>query len=130
MPSLPSQLYSLNCSYNELTELPPIPPSLRILNCSDNNIEVFPDMPEEMNFLSIENNPHIYRFTHPRMINITNCAIRKLKDILYASKLKTPLRAWMWRAKERVAIREMHPDRVMALLDSGVEILDLDKYLL
>jgi hypothetical protein len=36
---------------------------------------------------------------------------------------------WIWINREKKAMREMHPDKIIALLANGVEIDDLDKYL-
>ena len=41
-----SQLVQLNCSYNELIELPPLPDTLKTLYCCSNQLKTFPKLPD------------------------------------------------------------------------------------
>ena len=48
LPDLPSTLVTLNCSYNRLTQLPSLPSTLVRLYCTWNQLTCLPDLPSTL----------------------------------------------------------------------------------
>ena len=44
--------------------------------------------------------------------------LNKLKNLFYCWKFKAKLVEWMWRARQRIAQREWHPDRIKERLEA------------
>jgi Leucine-rich repeat (LRR) protein len=124
--NFPLKLKVLNCSCNNLKELPPFPDSLTYLNCSFNQLITIPDLPPNIKSINIYGNPHVYKYETAAMINRTNDFIRKCKNIIFNNKFKKPFIAWMWRARERIAMRVMHPSNIEKLLNTDRHIADID----
>ena len=59
-PNLPPGLQVLDCSDNQITNLPDLPPGLRILDCILNRLTYLPDLPSGLRILYCSGN----HFTH------------------------------------------------------------------
>ena len=51
LPELPSELVKLSCCYNKLTYLPMLPQKLKALDCSCNNLIDLPELPQNLEIL-------------------------------------------------------------------------------
>jgi hypothetical protein len=128
--NFPLKLKVLNCSCNNLTELPPFPDSITFLNCSFNKLITIPDLPPNIKSINIYGNPHVYKYETVAMINRTNDSIQKCKKIIFTSKCKKQFIEWLWKARERIAMRVMHPSNIEKLLNTGHSIDDIELLLI
>lgn len=55
LPPLPKNLLSLICNDNQLTDLPPLPPTLKVLYCGNNPLEELPPLPPTLRTLNCIN---------------------------------------------------------------------------
>jgi len=62
LPTLPSDLETLECKNNKLSSLPTLPSGLEALYCENNKLTSLPTLPSGLEFLTCENNnlPEIY----------------------------------------------------------------------
>ena len=80
LPELPDTLEYLFCYHNNLTSLPELPNNLKELYCSNNKITELPILPEGLQYLSCEGNYLPYKdlkgynewleITHPELFNV------------------------------------------------------------
>jgi Leucine-rich repeat (LRR) protein len=133
---LPDSLEYLYCKYNRLASLPTLPDSLEWLSCCDNQLTALPELPNSLNDLDYFINP-IYDIIEVLVddaddISIVRSTINKLnrfKHLYYRLKFKLKFIQWFLRANERKIMEQTHPDKITALLASGVDVLDLDQHL-
>ena len=126
-----THLQILDCYNNQLTVLPRLPSTLLELYCYNNKLYVLPHLPSTLQRLHYNNNPQlVYRQLTVQYINHTNAILLKCKFIFYSLKFKQKFRDWLWDKIRRPKIeRDYHPNKIRKLLEQGIEILDLDKYL-
>jgi hypothetical protein len=138
LPKLPKSLKKLNCSTNQLTLLPTLPESLVELICHHNQLLSFPKLPEKLYILLLFNNPisdiledllenqiTIRNATNSNAINILN----RFRYVYYCLKFKLKFIQWFLRTMEAKIMEQNHPNKIIKLLESGVDIFDLDQYL-
>jgi len=58
LPTLPTSLSTLGCSYNSITSLPTLPNSLTYLQCDHNSISCLPTFPNSIATIYIDPNPY------------------------------------------------------------------------
>ncbi|MCW3127266.1 MAG: hypothetical protein JWO03_2924 [Bacteroidetes bacterium] len=89
LPSLPSTLTILNCSYDSLTAVPVLPASIRVLNCNSNQLTSLPAMPNELAELYCSFNPlGSLPGTLPDSLQVLECGYNGLSTL---SALPDPL---------------------------------------
>jgi hypothetical protein len=140
IPALPTSLTVLHCDENRLHVLPKLPSTLQELFCSQNRIEMLPLLPDSLTELYCSNNPLIglgyypfYEFMDDDDDGFCS-AYRKWQTCMerfrfqwYCLKFKRQFRDWLFvRVREKRAMEQYHPDRIRALLDSGVDIEDVE----
>jgi hypothetical protein len=86
LPALPASLRKLDCSENQLTELPALPASLRDLNCYQNQLTELPALPASLRKLecSINMLTHLPDLKHCDSLWYISCfenALRHLPDL-------------------------------------------------
>jgi Leucine-rich repeat (LRR) protein len=59
LPTLPDSLLELHCSNNQLNELPTLSHSLQILSCYGNQLTELPTLPDSLRILYCSNNPDL-----------------------------------------------------------------------
>jgi len=130
---LPTGLMYFNCSNNQLTSLPSLTSllhNLKTLNCEHNQLTILPSLSIPGMQLLCSSNPLIYNSTKMKYIYQFNETSRvlilrlKMNEIFMKKFIK-----WVWINREKTVMRQMHPNRIFDLLDNGVEIDDLEKYL-
>ena len=89
-------LTTLNCSFNEITELPQLPPKLTTLNCAGNNIAELPNLPTTLTTLDCAGND-LSSFDFSRLSNLKNleeldCSYNKMKELINLPTTLTTLR--------------------------------------
>lgn len=156
IPELPPHLTLLDCSNNHLTTIPALPNSLLYLSCYCNNLVALPKITGPLKHLNFENNRLIVmpkRLPHTlKYLRFNGCQIKRDEGGYYnqytmhechagnneldkwkefrirdcAALLKPRFVAWLWKARESIAKRRYHPDRIKDLLDQGVDIDDFD----
>jgi Leucine-rich repeat (LRR) protein len=151
LPELPSDILILDVKYNYLTELPFLPNKIKYLNCNNNKItnQVFPELPNlkflfctensKLGFLPTLYNEHIfiefnlsatiYKNRNIQHINNVNKILKKWKYLFYCLKFKKKFNILLWKIREKIAIKNFHPSKIIKLLEKGINIEDLYKYL-
>lgn len=110
LPPLPENLYTLYCWNNKLTRLPQIPRRLRYLRCVGNP---FSEMPW-VNLLH-ERGPNFSQV----QISRTNLeTVLRFREMYYAVRLRERFKQWLWRPREREAMTELHPSRIMEFVEN------------
>ena len=101
----------LECSNNNLTELPELPNSLSYLSCFTNNLTELPDLPNSLNelYCSCNNDNLIYIDEDIKTINETNLKNRIIK------RMKLLNRTLLLEHSARII---MNPKRIQRLLDN------------
>ena len=61
-----------------------------------------------------KNDSYVYYLNKTMRIRVShkNVFFQRFRFIYYSIKYKSRIMAWMWRAREQIAIREWHPDRL------------------
>ena len=78
LPKLPVYLVTLDCSNNNLTELVELPPFLQSLNCSNNKLSVLPELPKTLGWLYASDNNLTELPILPLPLRILYCSNNKL----------------------------------------------------
>lgn len=74
LPTLPEELYELDCSNNNLYTLPNLPYNLRKLNCNNNNLYKFLDhWPSNLNYIKCNNNNLFKINSLPNKLKTLSC---------------------------------------------------------
>lgn len=141
LPKLSESLICLMCNNNELTNLPKLPTTLDELYCSNNQLTSLPELPEFLDVLVCHSNP-IYLsnpifdilaslYVDGEIITIHNAinALNRFKYLYYCLKFKLKFIQWSLRTKEAKIMEQNHPDKIIKLLESGKDVLELEKYL-
>ena len=130
---MPTGLIYFNCSNNQLTSLPSLTNllfKLKTLNCEHNKLTILPSFAIPGMQLLCSSNPLIYNSTKMKYIYQFNETSRvlilrlKMNEIFIKKFIK-----WIWINREKSAMIQMHPTKIVELLDNGVEIDDLEKHL-
>lgn len=134
--TLNTALVRLNLASNPLRRTPRLHPGLIFVNLYNTLIEDVFDF-EETCGLYIYGTPlhtkikavlHTDRLLEPFMIKLAFDKIARIedrfRDLYYGCKLKDPLLAWLWRARETLARRKYHPDELIKVLDQGYDALE------
>ena len=138
LPELPENLEELQCYNNLLTSLPDLQKSLNYLACSDNQITSITELPNSLYSLYWENN-HMYdiledlsiicrHIPSDNAINILN----RFRHVYYYLRFKIKFIQWFLRTKKaKIMVKTTvdYPDKIIELLDSGVDVLDLEQYI-
>ena len=102
----------LDCENNQLTTLPELPDSLEDLFYFNNPIcDIIEVLVDDTDDISIVRNT----------INTLN----RFRHLYYRLKFKLKFIQWFLRANETKIMEQNHPDKITALLASGVDVLDL-----
>lgn len=126
-PKLPSTLKYLDCSENKLKSLPVLPLSLKKLWCYKNKLIYLPDLPDTIEYFDYSGNKNIV-YEKNCIIHINE--VNKNKYLSYCLKYQDKFNSWLWKVREKIAMRIMHPSNINRLLNEGVDIDDLYKYLI
>lgn len=62
--------------------------------------------------------------THIVDTNMINMIEKRFNQTYYLMKTKARMLDWMWRARERIAMKKYHPDELLKLLDHGFDALE------
>ena len=73
LPTLPPTLTMLLCCYNQLTQLPTLPFTLTYLYCSNNQLTQMPNLPSTLKVLGCNNNQLIQLPTLPSTLTYLDC---------------------------------------------------------
>jgi len=131
LPALPEILEELDCGNNQLTTLPVLPESLVWLGCEYNQLTTLPELPDSLGNLEYFDNPIwyiIWDLVDDNDISIVRRTINTLnrfRHLYYHLKFKLKFIQWFLRANERKIMEQNHPDKITALLASGVDVLEL-----
>jgi hypothetical protein len=118
LPPLPPTLIELWCGYNKITKLPPLPPTLETLLCGYNNLTRLPHLPPTLKYLHCGNISRYYdlncNFPYPSSNHFVPIIIKlqRFEEWYCYQKCRDKLMSAMWKARERIARREGHPDRM------------------
>jgi len=137
LPELPNSLRELNCYRNQLTTLPALPEWLVLFDCARNQLITLPALPASLITFDCSNNPIsgiLKDLSVNNTINIllTRSTINKLnrfRHVYYILKFKIKFIQWFLRANERKIMEKNHPDKIIKLLNSGVDVLKLHEHL-
>jgi len=132
LPSLPKSLAELLCKDNRLTILPSLLENLKIVYCNNNHLNSLPELPKSLIALECSNN-QISGILKDLSVNsrdkpLVRRTINKLnrfKHLYYCLRFKLKFIQWFLRANERKIMEQNHPDKITALLASGVDVLEL-----
>jgi hypothetical protein len=146
LPKLPESLLILNCSYNDLKTIPELPHKLKDIDCRKNPILSLPNLPASLekiimnHFLSLP-----YRFGNVayqyipslndtiiirNIVNDFNQKTKQFAFFFYCVKFKHRFRSWLWeKVREKKIQKQYHPNRIHTLLESGIEIDQLEDFL-
>jgi Leucine-rich repeat (LRR) protein len=146
---LPAQLTNLNCSINQLTNLPKLSASLLKLYCSNNQLKRLPALPAALKSLFCGNNQltnlpvlpttltNFYCGQNPinlainvalpiHLVRINIHIINKFRFIFYSLKCKRRLRNFLWlKIREPKIKAQFHP----CYLANMNEETDLDAFI-
>lgn len=90
LPELPETLLILECSDNYLETLPRLPKSLEKLWCENNRIESLPELPKSLKTMICKNNLIKKLPTIPKSLKVLSCSVNKLKSLpILPNSLKT-----------------------------------------
>ena len=132
LPTLPNTLKQLYCSGNRLTSLPELSDSLEWLECENNQLTTLPVLPESLEGLACNFNPItniievlIDDINNIILVRSTINTLNRFKHLYYCLRFKLKFNQWFLRANERKLMEQNHPDKITALLASGVDVLEL-----
>ncbi len=81
LPNLPNSLNILICSSNQLTSLPNLPDSLGNLDCSDNKLTILPNLPNSLTNLDCSGNEITNLPSLPNSLSKLHCEINQLTSL-------------------------------------------------
>jgi hypothetical protein len=131
---LNEQLLRVNVSHNPLVTVPRLPESLCSINFKFTKVEncfeithkfidhgiihlygspLFRKIKAVLNVDEATSCPLLVKFAFER-INIIEA---RFKGVYYSMKAKARMLAWMWRARENIAMKKYHPDELLKRLD-------------
>ena len=127
-----TNLRILDCSFNELTTLPELPEMLLKLVCYNNQLTTLPELPDSLEDLFYFNNPIcdiievlVDDTDDISIVRNTINTLNRFRHLYYRLKFKLKFIQWFLRANETKIMEQNHPDKITALLASGVDVLDL-----
>ena len=88
LPKLPEALKILNCSNNNLSELPKLPKLLTKLICLKNNLIKLPKLPNSLTYLDCSNNNLIKLSKLPNSLIILDCKSNNIENIKLNDSIK------------------------------------------
>jgi len=130
LPSLPYKLSKLVCVNTSIRELPPLPEYLYILYCWNNQLIRLPQIPLSLRYLRCVGNPFSempwVKLLHEKGPNFSQVQINlftletviRFREMYYAVRLRERFKRWLWRPREREAMAELHPSRVMEFVEN------------
>ena len=111
------QLTKLDCSFNQLTELPPLNNNLTHLSCSGNQLTELPHLNDNLTILNC-----FYNYNNTNIIKI----LRNFRYTYYLLKYKKHFKRWLWeKVREPKVMAKFHPDHLTNLEDTD----DLEVFL-
>ena len=133
LPALPLNLGKLICIHTSVSELPELPEkNLYLLYCWENRLESLPHIPKGCGLMSIRcyGNPFrkmpwidLLHYSDGSGGAITSSKIkvdresietvRAFREMYYAVRLRERFKRWLWRPREREAMAELHPSRII-----------------
>ena len=116
LPILPQSLTNLYCYCNQIIALPILPQSLTHLDCGSNKIINLAILPSSLTYLYCSDNN--FENQYPDLEISTIRKIQRFKRKYYYWKCKAWFTEWMWRAREQIALREWHPDRMQEKIEA------------
>jgi len=75
------KLTSLDCSNNQLTQLPTLPPTLKYFSCRNNQLTQLPTLPPTLKNLDCNNNQLTQLPTLPPTLEILDCSTNQLRQL-------------------------------------------------
>ncbi len=81
LPSLPSTLTHLYCYENQLRQLPTLPPALEFLSCNNNQLTQLPTLPSTLIYLVCNNNQLRQLPTLPPTLIQLDCKYNQLRQL-------------------------------------------------
>ena len=119
LPHLNDNLIYLYCSSNQLTELPPLNDNLIYLICYYNQLTELPHLNNKLQFLDCSDN---------NIKNINNIIkiLRNFRYTYYLLKFKKHFKRWLWeKVREPKIMAKFHPSHLDALEETD----DLEVFL-
>jgi len=83
LPILPLYLVKLDCSDNNLIELPKLPPLLEYLHCNNNKLSSLPEIPKNLGWLYTADNNLSEIPVMPLSLRILECSNNSITNILH-----------------------------------------------
>ncbi len=138
LPKLPPNLKELYCGYTQIESLPQLPKSLKILSSySCSKLQNLPALPNGLEELYVDSTPIGY-LTFPASLTQLDCqwcpnlpVKRDEKDSIEDYKQrwidyeKSMAHNVCLTVKEELMMNRWHPDRVLHLLEAGVDVEDM-----
>jgi hypothetical protein len=138
---LNEQLVSVMLSHNPIVSVPIFPRHLRYVDLRFTNVEACFEITDRIlksRELFIQGTPLYTKVnaviemerpvTDPLIIKVAFQMVKtmeaKFKHRYYSMKAKARLLAWMWRARESLAMKKYHPDELFKRLDDGFDALE------
>ena len=81
LPLLPSSLYQLICSNNQLLAISSLPDSLKLLDCAANNLIYLPNLPSGIGFIYCQDNQITTLPFLPNSLLTLNCEVNQLDSL-------------------------------------------------
>ena len=135
LPALPKSLKNLDCQHNQLISLPALPKILISVNCERNQLISLPELPESLEYFDCQHNPisdiieDLYFGSDIPLVRSTINKLIRIKHLCYCLKFKLKFIQLFLRSQEKKIMEQNHPNKIVELLDNGVEIDDLEKHL-
>ena len=135
--NLNERLIKVSLSYNPL--VPILPKGLQMIDIQFTKIENCFEFADNMKGGIFLYGTPLYRkikavvkteerITCPVVIKMAFQIIRNIehrfKHIYYSMKARTRLMSWMWRAREKIAMKKYHPDELFKRLDYGFDAVE------
>jgi Leucine-rich repeat (LRR) protein len=126
LPELNSSLRILSCNNNQLTQLPELNSSLRILNCSNNQLTQLPEL-SSLRGLNCCNNELPFKLIYKGQLTDTKRnelnygiqILKRFKELYMLIKFKKHFRNWLWIKVRLPKIQiQFHPDNLKKLISS------------
>ena len=135
LPICSSNLYMISCSYNKITEIPNSYSNIKLLYCSNNDIISIPFLSKNLACITCDNTwlysnfnlydveQHSY-FIHSFVARDIAFIINKINKFKYTYnclKCKPQFINWLWKMREKRAIKLYHPSNLIKLLNDVSE---------
>jgi hypothetical protein len=90
-----------------------------------------PELPVMLKTIYYDNNPitDILDSLNETSLKDSVRLLNKFRYLYYCLKLKIKFIRWFLKANEEKIIEKNHPNKIAALLNNGIDIDDLEKYL-